>query len=629
MATSPSGRARRGSVARPVNARMYRGTWLLVGLPLLVAAFSVGRAQPLPAPSVPPTFDGEAAIELARDFSRSSPDRAPGAPGALGAARWVSEKFALYGFRVRRQIAHAEIPGRGPVTLTNLFAVAPGPSTQSPVIVVMAHRDDAGAGRGANDNASGTAALIELARPYARADTGPGGSVSPAHTLVFLSTEGGAFGGMGAAAFADHPAYRDRIVAVVNLDTIGGPGEPRLELAGDEPRSPAAALVETASERVLAATGAEPRRPRALWQLVDLAFPFSLHEQAPFVARGIPAITLTTAGERPPPAFEDSAIPSKRRLEQVGRAAQSLLSSLDEGLQLTSSSRPYVYFGPRTVGGWAVELVLIVMLIPFLAAAVDLFARLRRRRIRLAPALRSYRSRLVFWVFVGALFAVFGFFGAWPDGSPRPPAPESEVARNLPLAAIGALAALSALAWLLPRERLLPRRAIQAEEELAGYTAALLALAVLSLVVVATNPFALLFLLPSLHAWLWLPQVRERAIWIRISVFLLGLAGPALLVGSFAARLDLGAGAFWYLTTLVSVGYVEPLGVVVMLAWVAAAAQLAALTVHRYGPYPSAAERPPRGPLRELVRTLVLGTRARRRARLAELGEADREIAHG
>ena len=36
--------------------------------------------------------------------------------------------------------------------------------------------------------------------------------------------------------------------------------------------------------------------PAALSQLVDLAFPFSLYEHAPFVARGIPAITLTTVG---------------------------------------------------------------------------------------------------------------------------------------------------------------------------------------------------------------------------------------------------------------------------------------------------------------------------------------------
>ncbi|MGZ8701407.1 MAG: hypothetical protein ACXWZY_03835, partial [Gaiellaceae bacterium] len=52
-------RARPGSLQRPVNGRLYRGTWLLVGLPLLVAAFSVARPTPLPR-AVLPAFDGEA-----------------------------------------------------------------------------------------------------------------------------------------------------------------------------------------------------------------------------------------------------------------------------------------------------------------------------------------------------------------------------------------------------------------------------------------------------------------------------------------------------------------------------------------------------------------------------------------
>jgi hypothetical protein len=609
-------RARRGSLARPINARMYRGTWLLVGLPLLVAAFSVGRAEPLPAPAVPPAFDGAAATALAEDLVGKYPERPP---GALGPGQWVMEKFALYGFRIRRETVDAAIPGTGPVTLTNLYAVAPGPTAGSPVIVVMAHRDASPGGRGADDNASGTAALIELARPYARSGGGPGRVLTPAHTIVFLSTDGGSEGGIGAAAFAGLAAYRDRLAAVVNLDSIGGPGNPRLVLAGDEPRSPAASLVQTAADRLLGITGEEPERAPALWQLVDLGFPFSLYEQAPFVAGGVPAVTITTAGDRPPDPLTDVRIRSPKRLEEVGRAAQGVLSSLDEGLQLTSNSRPYLYFGPRIVAGWAVELVLIAMLVPFLAATVDLFARLRRRRIRLAPAVRSLRSRLAFWLFVGALFAVFGFFGAWPEGTPRPLSPDSATAEGWPIVALGVLATLSALVWLVPRERLLPRRSPDEDDELAGYTAALLALGLVSLVVVALNPFALLFVLPSLHLWLWLPQLRDRPAWMRLSVLAAGLAGPALLAGSFALRLDLGLDTFWYLTTLVTVGYVEPLAVIVGLAFAAAAAQLAALAVRRYGPYPAASERPPRGPLRNVVRHVALGVRSRRRAREDEI----------
>src|SRR3989442_1146061 len=130
MAAVPPPPARRrprpGSLQRPLNAQLYRGTLLLVGLPLLIAAFSVAR---------------------------------------------------------------------------------PGP--------------------GANDNASGTALLVELARAYS--------VLTPAHTIVFLSTDGGAFGGLGAAEFAAHSPERPGVVAVINLDAVGSSSQPRLQIGGDTP----------------------------------------------------------------------------------------------------------------------------------------------------------------------------------------------------------------------------------------------------------------------------------------------------------------------------------------------------------------------------------------------------------
>ena len=45
-----------------------------------------------------------------------------------------------------------------------------------------------------------------------------------------------------------------------------------------------------------------PLRPSASRQLLDLAFPFSLYEQAPFVGRDVSALTLTTQGDTPAPA---------------------------------------------------------------------------------------------------------------------------------------------------------------------------------------------------------------------------------------------------------------------------------------------------------------------------------------
>ena len=156
-----------------------------------------------------------------------------------------------YGLPVSSDTWQEDVPGLGNVELQNLWAVVGGQSSDA--IVVMAHRDNTGVGPGANDNASGTAALVELARGYAQADTPAGERVRPAHTLVFLSTDGGAFGALGAVRFAKQLPFH--VVAVVNLAAIAGRGPPRIVIAGDTPRSPAATLVETAAKRVLEQTG--------------------------------------------------------------------------------------------------------------------------------------------------------------------------------------------------------------------------------------------------------------------------------------------------------------------------------------------------------------------------------------
>ena len=621
MATVPPPRERRrarpGSLDRPVNGRLYRGTWLLVGLPLLVAAFSVARPSPLPRAFLP-AFDGEATKRLADDLVTRYPNRFP---GTLPAADWFRDQLKPYGLPVHAERFSARIPGHGRVHMQNLVAEAVGPSPRS--IVVMAHRDNDGRGPGANDNASGTAMLVELARAYGVPPGFAPGRLRPNHTILFVSTDGGAFGGLGAAWFAAHSPLRRDVAAVIDLDSVGGKGHIRVDMTGDTPRTPSGTFLETVAARITAETGRAPARPSAVRQLVDLGFPFSLHEQAPFLAHGTAAVTLTTRGDTAPDPVTDTKEQLQAdRLTQVGRSTQDLLGTLDEGLEFAQGTSSYVYFGSRLIRGWAVELVLIACLLPFLAAAVDLFARCRRRRIPLAPALRGFRSRLGFWVWVLALFELFALLGAFPDGEPRPIAPRSDVAHDWPAQALLGLALLALLGWFVTRERLLPRHEISSEEELAGHTAALLCLGALSLLVVATNPFALVFLLPSLHVWLWLPQVRGAPPAVRLGVLLAGFAGPALLVGSFAGRFGLGWDAPWYIAELRAVGYIPFVVMPLLAVWLAGTAQLSVLATHRYAPYPDAEEVPPQGPVRRLVRGVALAVRDRRRRASEEAAEA-------
>jgi hypothetical protein len=609
----PRRRPRRGSIERPVSGRVYRGTWLLVGLPLLLAAFSVTRVSELAPPALPAAFDEQTARTLADQLANTYPDRSPGSAGALGASQWLIRQLKPFGLPIATDSFEEQIPGVGTRRLENVTAVVGGQSSDT--IVVLAHRDDSGIGPGANDNASGTAALIELARAYAASPSTVGATqpVTAAHRIVFLSTDGGRSGALGATRFLQTSAYRGDVVAVVNLDAIAGTGRPRLEFAGDYPRSPAATLLQTAAKRLEEQGAGAPGRPSGIGQLIDLAFPFSLYEQAPFVGHGIPAVTITTLGSAPQDGFADRPERLRTRtLGLVGRAAQDLLGSLDVGLELAQGTTSYVWLGDRIVRGWAIQLVLIAALVPFLVAAVDLFARCRRRHIRISPAFRAYRSRAAFWLLAGGLFELFALAGAWPRGAAAPIAPDSPAARNWPLIALAGLALLVAGCWLVSRQRLVPRRPVTAADELAGHTAALLVLGVLALVVTAINPFALLFVLPSLHAWLWLPQSRGNPL-LRAGLLLAGLAGPLLLLWSLGTRFGLGFDAPWYLAALLSVGYVQLAPFVAFLLWAAAGAQLAALAVGRYAPYPDAAERGPRGPIRELVRTLLLAFRRRRR----------------
>ena len=597
-------RSRPGSLERPINARLYRGTWLLVGLPLLLLAFSVARPAALTLPDLPPAFNATTAAAIAGDLATNYPDRRPGTPGARAAAAWFRGQLKPYGFDVRRQPFTATIGGRR-TTLVNLVTEKPGTGLSPPEIIVMAHRDNSGPDGGLNDNASGTAALIELARAYA--PTAAAQRIKLSYTLVFLSTDGADSGARGAAHFAAEQAGHSNILGVINLDSVGGHGRPRLVLGADTARSPAPGLVETVRAALAAEGNGEPLRPSGLQQLVSLGLPFDPYEQAPFVSRGIPAVTVTTAGARPPAAQG----PGPRQLDVrhlgvVGLAAQDTVDAIEQGVSLAQGPASYVFLGQRLIRGWAIEIVLVAMLLPFLTAAVDLFARCRRRRIRIAPALRGYRSRLGFWAWVGAIFLVFSGIGLWGGGDGHAP---SLTSVSWPGGALVALVMLAGAGWLVARSRLLPRRQIRPKERLAGHSAALLALGIVGLLVAATNPFSLIFILPSLHAWLWLPQVQTRHPALRASIFLAGFAGPAYLVWTFATHYGLGWDAPWYVVKLFAIGYAPLPLFVISLAWLAAAGQLAALAANRYAPYPAPGERPRRGPLRELIRTLVLAPR--------------------
>jgi hypothetical protein len=110
----------------------------------------------------------------------------------------------------------------------NVAAVLRGsdPVLRETYVIFSAHMDHLGVGQpdargdsiynGADDNASGTAALLEMAEAFARLD------VPPLRSVIFLAVSGEEKGLLGSRWYADNPTVPlESIVANVNMDMIG------------------------------------------------------------------------------------------------------------------------------------------------------------------------------------------------------------------------------------------------------------------------------------------------------------------------------------------------------------------------------------------------------------------------
>jgi hypothetical protein len=116
----------------------------------------------------------------------------------------------------------------GPVDAWNIVAVLPGsdPSRSGQFVSLGAHYDHVGVGapvdgdsiyNGADDNASGTSGLLEVAE-YLASDRSP----APARSILFIWYTAEEHGLLGSRTFTDAPTVpRDSIMVNINADMIG------------------------------------------------------------------------------------------------------------------------------------------------------------------------------------------------------------------------------------------------------------------------------------------------------------------------------------------------------------------------------------------------------------------------
>jgi hypothetical protein len=291
----------------PVNT--IKGQWQQSDSPMRADLRQTGQASAALgalAPDVrkaladlPPVFSQQALREhVAYLASPELKGRGLGTPGLESAAKYIADKFKSYGLT----------PGGDAGTYFQTFTVAKGEDGQPHDVVnvigilpgargdwkeqsamLSAHFDHLGLGwpdvrkgdegkahPGADDNASGVAVMLELARALSAGE-------KPPRTIVFAAFTGEEAGRLGSKYYAEHPRFAlDKMEGMINLDTVGRLGTQKLTALGTGTATEWQHIFRGASF----VTGVESRNVPESAESSD---------QMSFIEKGVPGVQMFTA----------------------------------------------------------------------------------------------------------------------------------------------------------------------------------------------------------------------------------------------------------------------------------------------------------------------------------------------
>jgi hypothetical protein len=275
------------------------------------------RATPTAVPTVTPEFDAVSARATVRFLAGDIGPREATSPAYRRAATHVERRLQAMGYDVRLQRFRvpAGVSWGVPVPAGetwNIVATPRGLAPRAPHRLVGAHLDTVPQAPGAEDNASGVAVLLELARLAA--------AHRPAVPVVFVAFAaeeprgpGDArhhYGSRSYVAGLD-PAARQAIRGMVSLDRVGIGEVVPVCTGGRAPRTVQRALLEVARRTGIPARACA-NRSSDHWS---------------FEKAGIPAARL---GGEPYPQYHSprdrAGIVSADQLDRVGRLAWAWLS---------------------------------------------------------------------------------------------------------------------------------------------------------------------------------------------------------------------------------------------------------------------------------------------------------------
>jgi hypothetical protein len=262
------------------------------------------------------------------------------------------DSFDLPGWKVELDVKRN---GSG-IALKNVVGVleGAGPLAQE-TIVVGAHYDHLGYGsvsslsrskrreihHGADDNASGTTALIELARRFASLKDRQG------RRLVFIAFSGEELGLFGSRHYCNKPLFPlDKTAAMFNLDMVGRlrddpkTGKARLLTEGHGTAKPFKELIDKLAGKYAFTLSAKPAG-------------FGPSDHASFCGKKVPVLFFWTGNHadyhRPTDTADKINVSGMRRVVDLSQGAIAFLSRMDKPafIEVKGAAGPRPSGGPR------------------------------------------------------------------------------------------------------------------------------------------------------------------------------------------------------------------------------------------------------------------------------------------
>lgn len=215
-----------------IMLRIYKPLLFLA----ILAVASTAIAQTAAKAPKSKLFDANKLIEDVRILSADEMGgRSADAPGIEKARDYIEKRYResgikdLFGFGYRQGF-RIERSGKSPIRAINFVGQIKGKKRSDKYIVITAHYDHLGMRNGsvfngADDNASGTAALFAIATYFAKN--------SPEHTLIFAAFDAEEMGLLGAKEFvANPPVAKENILLNINMDMISRSDKGELYAAG-------------------------------------------------------------------------------------------------------------------------------------------------------------------------------------------------------------------------------------------------------------------------------------------------------------------------------------------------------------------------------------------------------------